>query len=303
MDKRKRKMKLLTLLPILILSMCMIFSVSASAKAAISKTTLSLLPGQTYSLKVTGYSKKIQWSSSNKSVVSVSSAGKLVATKAGTATVTAKAGSARLSCKVTVRNVMINSKALSMRVNGNYTLKLTGTTQKPKWTSSNAKIVSVSSSGKVTAKKVGKATITAMLYGKKYSCSVTVSEAEKLFLPNASNTGKGTAYIYNASGTSEHGRIPEEYVDGSCFKYGVSPITTLSYCVYDVESSIPVRVYIDGKQVDIGYVGWKKEASFTISDDFVKKGIHNVEIVQFKNNNPRSTPIFYRRAKYRILYK
>ncbi len=42
------------------------------------------------------------------------------------------------------------------------------------WKSSNKKIAAVSSTGKITAKCKGTATITAFLYGKKYKCTVTV---------------------------------------------------------------------------------------------------------------------------------
>lgn len=42
------------------------------------------------------------------------------------------------------------------------------------WESGNSKIATVSSNGKVTAKRKGKVTITALLYGKEYKCVVTV---------------------------------------------------------------------------------------------------------------------------------
>ena len=46
--------------------------------------------------------------------------------------------------------------------------------KKIKWSSSNKKIATVSSKGKVTAKKKGTATITAKVSGKSYKCKVTV---------------------------------------------------------------------------------------------------------------------------------
>lgn len=42
------------------------------------------------------------------------------------------------------------------------------------WSSSNKKVVKVSSTGEITALKKGTATITAKIYGKKYTCKVTV---------------------------------------------------------------------------------------------------------------------------------
>jgi uncharacterized protein YjdB len=42
------------------------------------------------------------------------------------------------------------------------------------WKSGNKKIATVSSTGKVTARRKGRVIITARLYGKKYQCMVTV---------------------------------------------------------------------------------------------------------------------------------
>ena len=66
-------------------------------------------------------------------------------------------------------------------------LKVTGTTKTVRWSSSAPKVAKVSSKGLVTALKVGKATITARVGGKKLTCKVTVktplkSDATKLTL-------------------------------------------------------------------------------------------------------------------------
>ncbi len=50
---------------------------------------------------------------------------------------------------------------------------------KVKWTSSNKKVATVSKTGKVTAKKAGKATITAKVGKKKLTCKVTVKGLTK----------------------------------------------------------------------------------------------------------------------------
>ena len=54
------------------------------------------------------------------------------------------------------------------------TLKITGTKSKVKWSSSDTSVAKVSSKGVVTARKVGKATITAKVGSKKLECAVTV---------------------------------------------------------------------------------------------------------------------------------
>lgn len=53
-------------------------------------------------------------------------------------------------------------------------LRMIGTKKKAKWSSSKKSVAIVSKNGKVAAKKNGKATITAKVGSKKYSCKITV---------------------------------------------------------------------------------------------------------------------------------
>lgn len=55
-------------------------------------------------------------------------------------------------------------------------LKITGTKAKVKWKTSNKNIATVTQKGKVSAKKAGKATITATVGKKNYKCVVTVKD-------------------------------------------------------------------------------------------------------------------------------
>lgn len=168
----KRIKKLVVLLMICLLTMAI--PVSASAAEKISKKSVTLIKGQSTTLKVTGTKEKITWSSSKKSVATVSSKGKVVAKKTGTATITAKYGKKKLTCKVTVETPKISKTAVTLNVGKSYQLKMSGTKQKVKWTSSKSSVATVSSKGKVVGKKAGTATITATVGGKKYSCKVKV---------------------------------------------------------------------------------------------------------------------------------
>ncbi len=67
----------------------------------------------------------------------------------------------------------LNKKKVTIEVGGTYTLKVTGTTAKVKWSSTNKKIATVKN-GKVTAKSAGKCTIKAKVSGKTLKCKVTV---------------------------------------------------------------------------------------------------------------------------------
>lgn len=153
-----------------------VFAMALPAQAAVklSNTKVTLDQGEKKTLKVKGTAKKVTWSSSNKSIASVSSKGVVTAKKAGTAKITAKVGSKKYTCKVTVRKVRLSASSAKIARTEKLKLKLIGTKSKVTWVSSNKKIAAVSSSGTVTGKKTGKATITAKAGGKKYTCKVTV---------------------------------------------------------------------------------------------------------------------------------
>ena len=159
--------------------------VSANA-AKLNKKNVSLNVGKTYTLKATGIKGKITWTSSKKSVATVSSKGVVKAKKKGTAVITAKYGKKKLTCKVTVKqpvtSIKLSKTSISLNEGKTYSLK---TSIAPKnadnkavvWKSSNTKIATVSSKGIVAAKSAGTATITATAKdgsGKKSSCKVTI---------------------------------------------------------------------------------------------------------------------------------
>lgn len=70
--------------------------------------------------------------------------------------------------------VSISTKKKTLYVNESFMLSVKGTTKTVKWSSSNKKVATVTSMGKVTAKKKGTATITAKVGKKSYKCVVTV---------------------------------------------------------------------------------------------------------------------------------
>lgn len=74
-------------------------------------------------------------------------------------------------------SVRISTKKKTLFVGKSFTLKIRGTGKKVRWTSSDKSVASVSSKGKVTAKKPGTAVITGKVGGKKYTCRVTVKKA------------------------------------------------------------------------------------------------------------------------------
>lgn len=151
--------------------------------------TLTLKAGKTFTLKTNTTSGNLKFSTSNKKIVTVSSAGKIKAVKKGSANITISLKSnAKIKkvVKATVgqpaTRVKVNKSALTIKKGRSAVIKATvgpNTTSNKKviWKSSNSKIAKVSVSGRVTAVRGGRATITAIAAdgsGKKAICRVTV---------------------------------------------------------------------------------------------------------------------------------
>jgi len=152
-----------------------------AASIKLNSTSFTLEVGKTKTLSVLGSKSKVTWSSSKKSVATVSSGGKVTAKAAGTATIYASVAGKKLSSKVTVKKpVKLDYNSLTLEKGASKQLKVTGTTSKVTWSTSKKSVATVSSSGKVTAKAVGTATIYASVAGKKLSTKVTVKQAIKL---------------------------------------------------------------------------------------------------------------------------
>ena len=70
--------------------------------------------------------------------------------------------------------IKINKTKIYITKGTKYTLKVTGTKKKVKWTVGNKKTATVSTKGVVTAKNKGKTIVTAKVAGKKLKCTVYV---------------------------------------------------------------------------------------------------------------------------------
>ncbi len=138
------------------------------------------------SIKPSGASKDVTFQSSNKRVAKVSAKGKVSAVKAGKAVITVKAKSnKKLKKKIifTVKNhaLAFASKTVIVNLSGTsdateQKLTLYGAKGKAAYTSSNEDVAMVDQNGKVTAKRMGRAVITAAAGGKTVTCTVKVQK-------------------------------------------------------------------------------------------------------------------------------
>lgn len=76
--------------------------------------------------------------------------------------------------------VKLNVTEKTIGVGESVVLKVEGTTKKITWKSSNKKVATVTKQGKVTGKKVGKASISAKIGKKTIKCRITVQSGEAI---------------------------------------------------------------------------------------------------------------------------
>lgn len=148
------------------------------AAPRISSSKLTMIKGQSRTLKITGLKKgqKITWKSSNSKIVAVNKAGKLQAKAKGSATITGTVSKRKYTCKVTVQAPKLNKTSVTLKTGQTYQLKLSGTNQKITWKSSNSKIVTVNKAGRLSARSAGNATITAQVNGIRFVCKVKIQK-------------------------------------------------------------------------------------------------------------------------------
>ena len=184
MQKRSWKQMLVLLLAVCLFSTVspeLVSSAASTQKVQISARKMTLIKGQKKTLKLKGNRKKVKWSSTKKAVAAVSAKGVVTARKAGTTVIKAKVGTKIYSCKVIVEAPKLNKTSITLKEGSSCQLKMLGTRQKVKWSSSAKSVVTVSATGKVKEKQVKKDTsarITASVGGKKYSCRVLVKDVK-----------------------------------------------------------------------------------------------------------------------------
>ena len=162
----------------------------------INTTAKTIAVGKTFQLAAwpqpsTAGDKSVSWSSSNTSLVTVSSTGLVKGIKPGIATITVTTtdGGKTAGCKITVNpvsvtGVKLNTTARTITAGKTFQLAAwpqpsTATNKTVTWTSSNTSVATVSSTGLVKAVKEGTATITVKTVDGGYTatCRITVKAA------------------------------------------------------------------------------------------------------------------------------
>lgn len=149
---------------------------------------------------------------------------------------------------------------------------VTGKSTKVTWKSSNTKVATVSSAGKITAKKAGKATITAKANGKTAKCVVTVKAVNykslyKKFLAKSSvaadtrNIKPGYFYLLNINktGVPELVVVDKSHSGPYCVYYVYTiknnKVVYMGSCTYKGMGSTPY-LYYSTKYKSLYVCGW-----------------------------------------------
>ena len=169
---------------------CSISVVARIHSISLDKTELTLDRDTTGQLAVaydppdTTDDKTVTWSSSAPDVATVDASGKVTGAKIGAAIITAKVGEHTASCTINVVALIhsISMDKTELTLDRGTTGQLTVSIDPPDttedktvaWTSSDPDVATVDSTGKVTALKIGAATITAAIGEHTTSCTVNV---------------------------------------------------------------------------------------------------------------------------------
>lgn len=104
----KKRRNLTLILMMLLLSLMVPMTASAAVK--ISQKTVTLVKGQSTTLKIIGTKKTVKWKTSNKKVAAVTGKGKVLAKSSGNAVISALVKGKTYTCRVTVKNVSSNTR-------------------------------------------------------------------------------------------------------------------------------------------------------------------------------------------------
>jgi hypothetical protein len=173
---------------------------------------------------------------------------------------------------VQAAELKLNTTSIAVRVGQTYQLKITGSSETPVWTSSNKKIVTVDSNGKIKGVKKGTVTVTASLSGKKYTAKIAIVDAityDDFYFEDYELSGNVYAtfcqnFIDNAEGKEGYFY---SYDDSSQTKVGGRPERSI---VVGSKSSEVLKVY--------GYTKAIKYSADDLIHKYVAKNYPDVDV-------------------------
>lgn len=254
------------------------------------------------------YDMDITWSSSNRSVASISEDGEITTKKSGQTTITAETEYGETaSCEVIVAEVTLNRSQITVQA-GQSTTALVIQSKYPKydevdeWISEDDDIAVVSKSGKITGKKKGTTTVTVtMESGAEASCKVIVQPKQagikKLkFAKKKLFVAKGSKTPLTVTKTPRNSKVKIKWSSSAPNIVKVTPkgiaiakktgtVTITAKAPNGVKASCKIIVKKPAITLKNSSVTLKvgKSASIKVKSTFPKKD----KIKSYKSNNPK----------------
>lgn len=191
-------------------------------------TNKTIYTGNSFNLKVIGLVGNATFTSSNSKAATVNSNGKVTCKSAGNSNITVIANGVTLKCKVRVINPFIKYKS-KIYIKNSTTISIRGKVGKSTFKSSNKKVATVNSKGKITGKKKGTCTIIIRTNGVTLKRRITVINPK--LNKNSTKLVQGKTFklkVYGGNGkvkysssnnriatVSKYGNIRAKYA-GSC---------------------------------------------------------------------------------------
>lgn len=204
------------------------------------KKDVTLKPGDTSTLKVTGTNSTVTWESSDNKIASVSEKGVVTAKAPGTATITANVLGKQLVSKITVMDLDVKDVVLvhGFKIGCVKTLKLNNVKGKVTWSSSNNSVATVTDIGRIYAEGPGTAVITAKVNGIEFTCQVKVLEMSE----NSYTLKKGETLKLDVLGTNSE-------IEWASYKKSVATVTDNGTVTAKSEGKATIVGFADGIKV------------------------------------------------------
>ncbi len=225
-------------------AMCLVEVVQLATGVSLNYSSVTLEAGKAKALSasvtpLSASDKTVKWTSSNKKVATVNSKGVVTAVGAGSAVITATSGdgNASATCRINVtqkvKKLKFSESTYTVKAGSKITLVCkatpsTATETNYKWSSSNKKIATVSSSGVVKGINAGKVTITAKTQdGKvKATCTVKVAMPAKGITLSKSSVTLGTGKTTTVEATVKPSNATNKKVTWTSSNYDVADVSS-----------------------------------------------------------------------------
>lgn len=244
----------------------------------LNKTSVTMTKGKTTTLKVSDTKSKVTYKSNNSKIATVTSKGVIKGIKKGSTSIKVKVGKETYTVPVKVETPSISKTSVTLKKGSSYKLKVNGTSRSVKWSTNNSKVATVSG-GKVVAKGVGQAIITAKLNDKSYTCKVKVGH-NVINCPDSITLKYGETKKFTMTAT-----------DGFSRSLSTSGIASVSISPSWFYSGDKLTMTVTGLSVGTTTLsfksdaGWTKNCKITVVGNTISAGSVSSQINSIKVNN------------------